>query len=114
MSFYRALETTQSVQTSTISQYYSDPKAHSSDDIHTAEQLAKDYLKALKSHLVSILERELGNLQATNTPLEFLITVPAVWSDLAKEKTLVAAEKAGLGDDAPIHMISEPVGVPDL
>jgi molecular chaperone DnaK (HSP70) len=96
-----------------ISQCYSDTKAHSSDKTHTAERFVKDFLKALKSHLISALGRELGDLQSRNTPLEFLITVPAVWSDLAKEKTLVAAEKAGLGDDTSIHMISEPAGVFD-
>jgi hypothetical protein len=65
----------------------------------------------LKDHLVSILRAQLSGFQLKNIPLEFILTVPAVWSEAAKEKTLLAAEEAGLGDDAPIHMISEPVGL---
>ena len=48
-------------------------------------------------------------VQVKETPLQFILTVPAVWSEVAKEKTLRAAETAGLGADAPILMISEPV-----
>jgi molecular chaperone DnaK (HSP70) len=102
------------IKSSAISKRYSDGNLVSSDKTRTAQQLATDYLKALKSHLVSTLGRELGDIQAQKTPLEFVITFPAVWSEPAKEKTLLAAEIAGLAEDAPIHMISEPVGLLDL
>jgi molecular chaperone DnaK (HSP70) len=85
--------------------------AYSSDDNHSAQQLTTDYLEALKGHLISILRNQLSGFQIKSIPLEFILTVPAVWSESAKEKTLVAAENAGLGNDAPIHMISEPVSL---
>jgi hypothetical protein len=56
-----------------------------------------------------MLQLQLGELQAKTTPLQFILTVPAVWSEIAREKTLTAAEGAGLGDDAPILLVSEPV-----
>jgi molecular chaperone DnaK (HSP70) len=74
-----------------------------------AQKLAADYLGALKDRMVGILEIELGEPLAKETPLQFILTVPAIWSDAAKERTLQAAETAGLGQDAPILMISEPV-----
>jgi hypothetical protein len=76
---------------------------------HNAQQLTADYLSALKRHLIYMLQLHLGELQATETPLQFILTVPAVWSEIAKEKTLSAAEEAGLGEDAPILLVSEPV-----
>ena len=55
-----------------------------------------------------MLQRQLGTLLET-TPLQFILTVPALWSEIAREKTLTAAEGAGLGDGAPILLVSEPV-----
>jgi molecular chaperone DnaK (HSP70) len=76
---------------------------------HNAQQLTTDYLAGLKRHLTHMLQLQLGELQAKTTPLQFILTVPAVWSEIAREKTLTAAEGAGLGDDAPILLVSEPV-----
>jgi molecular chaperone DnaK (HSP70) len=75
---------------------------------HNAQQLTTDYLAGLKSHLMHMLKLQLGKLQET-TPLQFILTVPAVWSEIAREKTLTAAEGAGFGNDAPILLVSEPV-----
>jgi hypothetical protein len=76
---------------------------------HNAQQLTADYLSALKRHLMYMLQLHLGKLQAAEIPLQFILTVPAVWSEIAKEKTLSAAEEAGLGEDASILLVSEPV-----
>lgn len=76
---------------------------------HDAQRLTSDYLSALKKHLIHVLRLQLMEVQVKETPLQFILTVPAVWSEVAKEKTLRAAETAGLGADAPILMISEPV-----
>lgn len=45
-----------------------------------------------------------------STPLEFVVTVPAIWSDLAKDKTKQACQRAsGISHtNVPIHLISEP------
>ena len=77
-----------------------------------AQKLTADYLRALKKHLLDILQIQLGEHHAKETPLQFILTVPAVWSDAAKEATLQAAETAELGQNAPILMISEPVSLP--
>ncbi|UZP41979.1 hypothetical protein NXS19_009795 [Fusarium pseudograminearum] len=43
-------------------------------------------------------------------PLEFVVTVPAIWSDLAKDKTKKACQKAsGLSaSQQQVHLVSEP------
>ncbi|KAH8587392.1 hypothetical protein B0O99DRAFT_641981 [Bisporella sp. PMI_857] len=94
--------------TTALSKRYPPPNSLPSGDQHKAQQLTADYLGALKRHLLGILQSQLGQHQAQETPLQFILTVPAVWSDAAKEKTLQAAETAGLGQNAPILMISEP------
>ncbi len=40
--------------------------------------------------------------------MHFVLTVPAVWSDAAKMATLQAAEKAGMGTEHHVKLISEP------
>ena len=42
------------------------------------------------------------------TKVQFVLTVPAVWSDAAKDATLKAAEKAGMGNRHDLKLISEP------
>jgi len=44
-------------------------------------------------------------------PIEFVLTVPAVWSEAAKVKTLEACRAAGFGSDGPILLVSEPVNL---
>lgn len=67
-----------------------------------------DYLGALKRHTVDTLERNFGKEFLEATPIDWVMTVPAVWSDAAKAMTLRAAEAAGLGGGTKIRMISEP------
>ena len=40
--------------------------------------------------------------------VEWVLTVPAVWSDSAKNATLQAAERAGMGKAKNLKLISEP------
>ncbi|OCL09088.1 hypothetical protein AOQ84DRAFT_339451 [Glonium stellatum] len=75
---------------------------------HVAQQLTRDYLWALRKHFIYMLQIQLGEHQAKETAVQFILTVPAVWSEAAKERTLKAAEDAGFGDGAPILMVSEP------
>ncbi|EJT70088.1 hypothetical protein GGTG_12261 [Gaeumannomyces tritici R3-111a-1] len=77
----------------------------------TTDELVADYLSALGDHLMYTLREKLGEDVIKNTPLEFVVTVPAIWSDLAKDKTRQACLKAsGLQavSKAPIHLVSEP------
>ncbi|KAJ0385635.1 hypothetical protein COL922a_005960 [Colletotrichum nupharicola] len=74
------------------------------------DKLVTDYISALGEHLMYTLREKLGDQVVTTTPLEFVVTVPAIWSDLAKEKTKQACQKAsGLSSSkSPIHLVSEP------
>jgi molecular chaperone DnaK (HSP70) len=74
------------------------------------DQLVTDYMSALGDHLMYTLREKLGEGVVKNTSLEFVVTVPAIWSDLAKDKTRQACQRAaGLSaTKSPIHLISEP------
>ncbi|KAM7213914.1 chaperone protein DnaK [Rhypophila decipiens] len=74
------------------------------------DTLVTDYISALGDHLKYILRQKIGEDAANNMPLEFVVTVPAIWSDLAKDKTKKACQAArGLqATKSPIHLISEP------
>ncbi|KAK5737794.1 hypothetical protein LTR17_006442 [Elasticomyces elasticus] len=65
-----------------------------------------EFLRALFAHTKEILSRRYGQQFVATTKLKIVLTVPAVWSDTAKDATLKAAEAAGMGND--IAMISEP------
>ncbi|OHF00673.1 hypothetical protein CORC01_03990 [Colletotrichum orchidophilum] len=77
------------------------------------DKLVTDYISALGDHLLYTLKEKLGEQVVNTTPLEFVVTVPAIWSDLAKDKTKQACQRAaGLNTTtnavAPIHLVSEP------
>jgi molecular chaperone DnaK (HSP70) len=67
-----------------------------------------DYLTALHGHTMETLGRRYGESFMQKTKIEFVLTVPAVWSDSAKNATLLAAERAGMGDVGSLKIISEP------
>ena len=56
------------------------------------------------------LREEMTSLVFDNTPQECWITLPAIWSDEAKEATLTAAKNAGFGSRPhdEIFTIAEP------
>jgi molecular chaperone DnaK (HSP70) len=68
--------------------------------------LARDYLKKLHAHIIASLKSKLGAIVVETTPIKYVLTVPAVWSDKARNDTRECAISAGFGDD--IHMITEP------
>ncbi|KAI7231896.1 actin-like ATPase domain-containing protein [Hortaea werneckii] len=65
-----------------------------------------EYLRALFDHTKEALKRRYSEYFVSKTPLQVVLTVPAVWSDKAQEATLAAAKDAGIGGQ--ITMISEP------
>ena len=71
--------------------------------------MTSDYLTELCKHLMYTLEQKVGASILRTIPLEFCLTVPAIWSEVAKEKTLKACQKAGLKSKAEILLVSEPV-----
>lgn len=73
----------------------------------TAIQATADYLVKLKEHVLEQVEQRFEAI-FTNTNIEFILTVPAVWSDAAKDATLKAAELAGLSREHNLSMVTEP------
>ncbi|KAF4418238.1 Heat shock 70 kDa protein 12A [Colletotrichum fructicola] len=67
-----------------------------------------DYLTQVYKHTIDTLTRRYGESFMASTKVEFVLTCPAVWSDAAKNTTLQAAERAGMGSMSEIQMISEP------
>ncbi|OBT67817.1 hypothetical protein VE03_02422 [Pseudogymnoascus sp. 23342-1-I1] len=74
----------------------------------TPEELTTDYLTKLYEHIMYTLEQKIGPAVLRKVPLEFCLTVPAIWSESAKEKTLKACQKAGLRSNSEILLVSEP------
>ncbi|KAJ9284373.1 hypothetical protein DTO021C3_8018 [Paecilomyces variotii] len=71
------------------------------------EELVTSYLSCMHKHIMRVLESKIGAAFSTMT-WEYVVTVPAVWSDAAKARTNACAEKAGLGKISSTRMISEP------
>lgn len=63
----------------------------------TPEDVTADFLSALWEHTREYIRKRVENTSWENTSV-VVLTVPAVWSDLAKQKTRASARKAGLGD----------------
>jgi molecular chaperone DnaK (HSP70) len=68
--------------------------------------VAADFLRNLFNVLKSTLVRRLGETYVNSAMIRTVLTVPAVWSDKAKDATLQAAEHAGLSDHQ--LLVSEP------
>ena len=91
---------------------------HFVSPLETAAQLRKcnrtvmdavsDYLTKIYEHTIETLTRRYGESFMSTTPVDFVLTVPAVWSDAAKNATLQAAERAGMGNRHELRLISEP------
>jgi hypothetical protein len=91
---------------------------HFVSPLDTAAQLRKyertvmdavsDYLTQIYKHTMDTLTRRYGETFMSMTKVQFVLTVPAVWSDSAKNATLQAAERAGMGNMHDLKLISEP------
>jgi molecular chaperone DnaK (HSP70) len=71
-------------------------------------EAVSDYLTQIHKHTMDTLTKRYGETFMSMTKVQFVLTVPAVWSDAAKDATLKAAEKAGMGDKGDLKLISEP------
>jgi molecular chaperone DnaK (HSP70) len=66
------------------------------------------YLSALREVALDRMKADWGEDFQTSTPIEYILTVPAVWSDKAKSDTLYCASQAGFGSVGKIRLITEP------
>ena len=71
-----------------------------------AVSVVADYLAQIYKHTQSELTKRYGALFMQTTDVQWVLTVPAIWSDAAKDATLTAARKAGMGPE--LTLISEP------
>jgi molecular chaperone DnaK (HSP70) len=71
-----------------------------------AVQVAGDYMGQLMRQVAELIQRRLG-VTADDNAIQFVLTVPAVWSDKAKDATLRAAIRAGAPAQG-ISLVSEP------
>ncbi|KAL1615853.1 hypothetical protein SLS56_011655 [Neofusicoccum ribis] len=75
------------------------------------EKLTVDYLKALREHAVKQLQDTLTRnniLINLSSSIDYVVTIPAIWSAKAKDLTRSCASQAGMGDPDDIKVITEP------
>lgn len=100
------LDPNQSRGVSDLSRNYPDEHALPPSYSTTPEKLCADYLTAIRVHTEQVLKHKLPQSVLRSTPIEYIITVPAVWSDMAQAKTRSCAMQAGMGQG--LQIISEP------
>ncbi|KAK6332125.1 hypothetical protein TWF718_002659 [Orbilia javanica] len=76
----------------------------------TAIDVVSDYLSGVYAHTIDRLSQHYGKEYVDVTPIEFVLTVPAIWSDKARNLTKEAAKRAGFASrkDDRIKLVSEP------
>ncbi|KAI4218635.1 MAG: hypothetical protein LQ349_008631, partial [Xanthoria aureola] len=93
---------------SALVEQFPDDRAAPSRYDRNAESIVQDYLTALREHFEAVLHNSIPASVATTIPIEYIVTVPAVWSAAAKAKTRACAEKAGMGEGSTLKIVSEP------
>ena len=80
---------------------------HPSLPTKKAINFTADYLSGICSYSKERLESHYGNARLQNQQIAYVITVPAIWGDEAKELTRQAAETAGI-PRRELILITEP------
>ncbi len=75
-----------------------------------APGVCEDFLREMYTHVSEKLRAEFTKETFETMPMECWITLPAIWSDEAKDATLAAAKKAGFGNRVgdEVFTIAEP------
>ncbi|KHN93782.1 Heat shock protein Hsp70 [Metarhizium album ARSEF 1941] len=68
-------------------------------------KIAADFIGAIYSHALAEISKTVPKAYMELCSKEFVLSVPAVWSDAAKNATLLAAKEAGIH---PVTLIKEP------
>jgi molecular chaperone DnaK (HSP70) len=58
-------------------------------------EIIAGFLAQVKAHLITNLDRKYGKTLWRTLDITLVVTVPAVWTDLVKSRTLAAVDKAG-------------------
>ncbi|KAK5939827.1 hypothetical protein PMZ80_008209 [Knufia obscura] len=89
-----------------MAQKFKDPTSLPLAERFTATKLSIDFLRELRNWLEVDVDKVMGAGTFESIPIEWVVTVPAIWSDQAKGTTRWCAEKAGMGDN--VKIITEP------
>lgn len=73
---------------------------------YNATKLTVDYLRCFRDHILSVISDQIHKHTVETTPIEWTLTIPAIWSDQQKDSTLFCAKEAGIGDR--IRLVTEP------
>jgi hypothetical protein len=73
-----------------------------------AQALTTEFLSAVRKHVVGTLREHYGSAAFDALTIEWMVTVPAVWSPDAKNTTKRCAEAAGMGSMDTLLSTSEP------
>ena len=76
--------------------------------VNITEELSTDYLTALRIHAEHMLSQIIPGRALSRIQKEYIISVPAVWSEKAQRLTSSCAIRAGMGSEDTLHMVSEP------
>ncbi|KAF2258188.1 hypothetical protein CC78DRAFT_556655 [Lojkania enalia] len=71
----------------------------------SAVDVSSDYMRAIYEHSLKEIESRIPREYFAQLEREYVLTVPAVWSDKTRDATRRAARNAGI---TPVKMISEP------
>ena len=74
----------------------------------SAVDVVQDFLAGLYKHTMTTLSRRFDKGIVQSTKIDFVLTVPAIWSDAAKQKMRKAASQAGMGNEHQLVLLSEP------
>ncbi|KAL9038348.1 MAG: hypothetical protein Q9180_003194, partial [Flavoplaca navasiana] len=88
--------------------HYTDPHAAPPSYNQELEDIVKDYLSALRRHIQAVLHQMLPQSVALSTPVKYVLTVPAMWSNIAINRTRRCAELAGMGASTSLNIVSGP------
>ncbi|KAI0010681.1 hypothetical protein F4779DRAFT_616315 [Xylariaceae sp. FL0662B] len=77
--------------------------------IQDVDQKITDYLSGLFEHLHHTIRQQIGAATLESLPLQFILTVPAIWSDRAKQRMMEAFERvSNLPHGHSTTLLSEP------
>lgn len=82
-------------QASQLAQVIREVSTSAQDSKKEPVEIVADFLMQLKAHLIVNLDRRYGNILWKSLDITLVVTVPAVWSDVAKARTIEAVTKAG-------------------
>lgn len=72
------------------------------------DRIVTDYMNGLCAFVREHLRRRFSRAIVDTTPFEYVVTVPAIWSDRAKQRTVDAFAWAMRADKTSIYSVTEP------